>query len=309
MHQIEQQITQKERVTIRELVGQEEDLQLEINLINRQITELQVAARRFLAIDCVQLLNDYLIDRNSHYHAKDLLSSEDKENRKQFINSLNDENNGLFKAYMETGHSDDLIQKITTEIGKFPGVKMQATLNRIVVKLMDAEDNERAKSSYEEASRILLSFEEKGGRYKAFSEKIKGLTLKIADLKTFAANLSPVEKEIIEGLADSLQNDVVLLICQNPEQLPSKESYAHFEMKFKARLHSQDDLMSEHFSFGEIVANILFSLVTLGKLIYTKAKTGRASFFFDKAEAQKEIEAPVANALEDLSSLFSENTI
>ncbi|STY27904.1 Ankyrin repeat protein [Legionella wadsworthii] len=309
LHQIEQQITHKETITIRELARQEEDLQLEIDLINRQITELQVATRRLLAIDCIQLLNEYIIDRNSHYHTKDLLSSEDKETRNQFISSLNDENNGLFKVYMETGHSDDLIQKITTEIGKFPGIKMQATLNRVVVKLMDADDNEKLKSSDEEASRILLNFEEKGGRYKAFSEKIKGLSLKIAELKTFAATLSPVEKDIIEGLADSLQNDVALLICQNPEELPSKESYTHFEMKFKARLHSQDDLMSEHFSFGEIVANILFSLVTLGKLLYTKAKTGRASFFFDKTEAQKEMEAPVDNALEGLSSLFNENTI
>ena len=73
-----------------------------------------------------------------------------------------------------------------------------------------------------------------------------------------------------------------------------------FEMKFKARLHSQDDVMSEHKSWGTIIANVLLSVATLFKLIISKATTGRASFFFDKTEAQKEAEANVDQDLKEL---------
>ena len=72
-------------------------------------------------------------------------------------------------------------------------------------------------------------------------------------------------------------------------------------MKFKARLHSKDDVLSNHkSSWGVIVTNIVLSVATLCKLAYSKITTGRASFFFDQTEKQKEIEANIEEALDDL---------
>ncbi|KTD72345.1 hypothetical protein [Legionella tucsonensis] len=313
---LDQQIIQKETVTIKEHTEQAAELDRQIKVLEKQEEEKQQQEkerkeqRAILAEDLRRMLDTYLNDRNKHYHAKDLLISEDRDLRDQFIKEIGDAENGLLKAYIDSGESEALLKKITAEADKFPGVKMQATLSKIVVKLMEADAKPEAIEDLPgEAERILLTFETKEGRYKEYALKMRGLYEKIAGIKTYAETLSEHEKIIINKLADDLKKDVDQFVHHNQDEIPDKEAYQKFKMKVKARLHSQDDVMSEHRSWPTVVANILLSLVTIGKLIYSKVTTGRASFWFDKIEAQKEIEVPVDETLEEIDGFLGLNTI
>lgn len=313
---LDQQITQKETVTIKEHTELAAELDRQIKVLEKQEEEKQQQEkerkeqRAILAKDLREMLDTYLNDRNKHYHAKDLLISEDRDLRNQFIKEIGDAENGLLKAYIDSGESEAVLKKITAEVDKFPGVKMQATLSKIVVKLMEADAKPEAIEDLPgEAERILLTFETKEGRHIEYALKMRGLHEKIAGIKTYAETLSEHEKIIINKLADDLKKDVDQFVYQNRDEIPGKEAYQKFKMKVKARLHSQDDVMSEHRSWPTVVANILLSLATIGKLIYSKVTTGRASFWFDKIEAQKEIEVPVDETLEEIDNFLVLNTI
>lgn len=178
----------------------------------------------------------------------------------------------------------------------FPGVKMRATLNRIIVKLMDKEAGLQAEYP-EEAAQTLVKLE---AEHENYVVQMRNLYATVEGIRTYANTLPEREKGIINQLVDQMKNDVDQFISKSPKGIPQHEEYKEFEMKFKARLHSQDDVMSEQKSWGAIVANVLLSVATLFKLIISKATTGRASFFFDKAEKQKEIESNVDHALQVL---------
>ncbi|WP_131778273.1 hypothetical protein [Legionella bozemanae] len=329
-----QQITQKETVTIKELTDQAAELDRQIKILEKQEGEERERRekaeeqsrkislerqqqekerkeqREVLAEEIRRMLETYINERNKHYYAKDLFISDDKDIRDQFIKKISNAKNGLLKAYVESGNSEAVLKNITTEVDKFPGVKMQATLSKIVVKLMEADAKpETVEDLPGKAEQVLLTFESKESRYKEYALKMRGLYDKIVGIKTYAETLSEHEQEIINQLADDLKKDVDQFVYQNRDEIPGKETYQKFKMKVKALLHSQDDVMSEYTSWPTVVANILLSLVTIGKLIYTKATTGRASFFFDKTEDQKEIEAPVDEVLEDIGNFLSLNTI
>ncbi|MGM9455078.1 hypothetical protein ACTAZI_17280 [Legionella bozemanae] len=328
-----QQITQKETVTIKELTDQAAELDRQIKILekqeekrerrkkaeeqNRKISlerqqqeKERIEQREVLAEEIRRMLEAYINERNKHYYAKDLFISDDRDSRDQFIKKISNAKNGLLKAYVESGNSEAVLKNITTEVDKFPGVKMQATLSKIVVKLMEADAQPDAVEDLPgKVEQVLLTFASKESRYKEYALKMRGLYEKIVGIKTYAETLSEHEQEIINQLADDLKKDVDQFVYQNRDEIPGKEAYQKFKMKVKARLHSEDDVMSEYTSWPTVVANILLSLVTIGKLIYTKATTGRASFFFDKTEDQKEIEAPVDEVLEDIGNFLSLNTI
>lgn len=304
-----QQITQKETVTIKELTDQAAELDRQIKILEKQEEE-RIEQREVLAEEIRRMLEAYINERNKHYYAKDLFISDDRDSRDQFIKKISNAKNGLLKAYVESGNSEAVLKNITTEVDKFPGVKMQATLSKIVVKLMEADAQPDAVEDLPgKVEQVLLTFASKESRYKEYALKMRGLYEKIVGIKTYAETLSEHEQEIINQLADDLKKDVDQFVYQNRDEIPGKEAYQKFKMKVKARLHSEDDVMSEYTSWPTVVANILLSLVTIGKLIYTKATTGRASFFFDKTEDQKEIEAPVEEVLEDIGNFLSLNTI
>ncbi|KTD42736.1 hypothetical protein [Legionella parisiensis] len=312
-----QQITQKETVTIKELTDQAAELDRQIKTLEKQQEEERdrqekekKEQRKVFAERLAGMLELYINDRNKHYHPKDLFISKDRDIRDQFIKKIGNAENGLLKVYVESGNSEAVLKKITTEVDKFPGVKMQATLNKIVVQLMEADAKPEAVEDYSgKVEQVLLTFERKEGCQKEYALKMRGLYEKIAGITTFAEDLSEQEKEIINQLSGDLKNDVDQFIYQNRDDIPEKEAYQKFKMKVKARLHSQDDLMSEYTSWPVVLANILFSLATIGKLIYSKVTTGRASFWFDKTEEQKASEAPVDEILEDIGDFLSLNTI
>ncbi|CAM3106407.1 Uncharacterised protein [Legionella steigerwaltii] len=311
--QLSAQINEIDRVTIKGLTDQAADINQRIKETEqREQQELerqqQLKKREELATEFKQMLFAYQSDRNQHYHAKDFFDSRDKDSRDKFIDDFaNDEKMGL-KAYIDSGNSDILLQKITTKMDEFQGVKMQATLSRIALKLMEADANpENVENLPEKAKEVLLALQRKKGKCEAYALKMQGLYEKIKGIEIYAATLPEPEKGTIKKLTEDLAKDVDQFVYQNKAEIPGKEAYQKFEMKVKARLHSQDDVMSEHKSWPARIANFLFSVVTLGKLIVSKVRTGRATPFFDKTAAQKEIEAPVDAALEDIRSLFENN--
>lgn len=314
--QLGQQITQIETVTLKELAVQAEELHQQIEVLTEQEKERQrelerqqqeearkKGQREILATQLKGLLDTYLTERNNHlyYQAKDLLISGDKDTRAQFIDAIGNKKDGLLKAYVDSGSSEAVLKKITTEMDKFPGIKMQATLSKIVVKLMDADEKPEAVEDLpEKANKVLLAFKAKKGKHEAYALKIETLYEKIAGIHIYADTLPEHEKEIINQLAVDVKKDMDQFVYQNQNEIPEPEAYQKFEMKVKARLHSEDDVMKEQLSWPAIIANFIFSLATIGKLIHSKATTGRATFFFDKTAKQKEIEAPVDEALEDI---------
>ncbi len=329
--QLGQQITQIENVTLKELTIQAEALNQQIEVLTKQEKEQQRELERqreierrhdlerqqeetrkrrqreILAAELKGLLDTYITDRNKqlYYQAKDLFISGDKDTRTQFIDVIGNENDGLLKAYVNSGSSEAVLKKITTEMNKFPGVNMQATLSKIVAKLMDADEQPEAVEDLPgKAKKVLLAFKAKKGKHEAYALKMENLYEKIAGIHVYADTLPEHEKGVIHKLAADLKKDVDQFVYQNQDEIPGSEAYQKFEMKVKARLHSQDDVMKEQLSWPEIIANIVFSLATIGKLIHSKATTGRATFFFDKTAKQKEIEAPVDEALEDIRTFL-----
>lgn len=183
---------------------------------------------------------------------------------------------------------------------------MQATLNRMVVKLLDAhQKSEVIEDLAVKAQATLSIFTQRKGRPQQYAQKIQDLYEKIAGIKAYAATLPENKQGTINELGDLLQKDLDRFVIQSPNELPAKDAYQQFDLRITARLHSQDDIMSDEQSWSAIVFNFLLCVATLAKLIYSKAKTGRASLFFDKTEVQKEIEAPVDAALEDLRNFFT----
>ncbi|WP_454781469.1 hypothetical protein [Legionella sp. WA2022007384] len=262
--------------------------------------------REALVLELKKELTTYVNGRNQHYYPKDFFLPRDKKTRDQFIELLVNEKKGLFNKYIASGNSQELLKIITTKIDKFHGIKMQAALNRIVVKLIEADlkppiiNDPAAKPE-----NVISFFKKKGGKYAQYAAKMVELYTNIDGMRVYAKTLPPEEQKVISQLIDALKNDVDQFISHNPEQLPSNVSYQKFKMTVKARLHSHDDLMSGHRSWQDTILNVLLSVITIGKLLYSKAITKRASLFFDKAEDQKGIEAPVDGTLEDLGTILT----
>ncbi|RUR26968.1 hypothetical protein [Legionella qingyii] len=274
--------------------------------LEKEKREQKMKERGALAVELKKVLIEYLDGRKQHYSIKDVFLPRDKRAREQFIGQIINAKDGLLKEYVDSGNIDKMLNTITAEISSFHGIKMQATLNRMVVKLIEAEakpveiENLPAK-----AKQVLSLFGGKKGKSLEYALKMKNIYTKIEGINAYANTLPEREKKVIKQLVTALKRDVDQFVCQNSKHFPSKESYQKFKLTIKARLHSHDDLMSGHTSWPDIIINLLLSVITLGKLICSKARTGRASLFFDKTEDQKEIEAPVDLALENLGTFLA----
>lgn len=303
------EIEQKEEQDRQRARDQQQELERQQRLQQEELVRQEELKqpRVILANEFKKMLENYKQERNQnkYYRAKDYFDATDKEFREQFIDELVNENTGLFKTYVDSGNSDALLKKIMTQIDEFPGVKLQATLSRIAVKLMDADARPEAVENLSTQVRQALSaLKKKKGKEEQYALKMQDLYGKITDIERYARTLPEPQNGIITKLAADLTKDVDQFVYQNKAGLPSKVAYQQFEMKVKARLHSQDDVMSGHTPWYVILGNFLLSVATLGKLVCSKALTGRATPFFDKTAAQKEIEAPVDEALEDIRTLF-----
>ncbi|KTD01741.1 hypothetical protein [Fluoribacter gormanii] len=329
-----EQIRQIETVTVKELTAQAEELERQIEELDqqeqkkqeqererreqqrqeqanqrerlRQKAEQEKKERGTLALELKKLLIEYIDGRKQHYSTKDFFLPGDKKTREQFIDKIVNAKDGLLKKYVDSGNSNELLNTITAQISNFHGIKMQATLNRIVVKLIEAESKPvEIEDLPAKAKGVLSSFEAKKGKYKEYAVRMKNIYNKIEGINAYAKTLPKREQEVINQLIEALKKDVNQFVWQNSEQLPENKSYQKFKMNIKARLHSHDDLMSGHTSWSDTILNLLLSVITLGKLICSKATSGRASLFFDKTEEQKEIEAPIDVALENLGRFLA----
>ncbi|WP_131793423.1 hypothetical protein [Legionella brunensis] len=94
------------------------------------------------------------------------------------------------------------------------------------------------------------------------------LYLKIKFMQDFGETLSHVDKpkgDAVTKLAEELKQKVDEFSKQISQEPPSPEDIKRFQADFKKLLHSQDNIMKEHREILKpIVANILFSLLTLG---------------------------------------------
>ncbi|MBN9227098.1 MULTISPECIES: hypothetical protein [Legionella] len=289
-----------------QIPAQRPDIQENLAMQENVAKQQAMAQRGTLTTTVMQMLKTYQKEREDQYLVKDFFTSEDKDNRDIFIGELVNEENGLLKTYVENGNNDAVLDKITTSMDKFPGVKMQAVLNRIVVMLMDADSKpEAVENLHQQATQALSTLQRKDERHRQYALKMRRLYKNITDIEAYAETLPEHENGIMKQLAADLRNDIEHFIYQNRTGMPEKEAYQKFEMKFKARLHSHDDVMSEHKSWPVIIASFVFNLVTTGKLIYSNEVIKRAIFFCDEAETQKESEAPADEALEDIRNLFN----
>lgn len=126
-------------------------------------------------------------------------------------------------------------------------------------------------------------------------ESLDQLILQVNALKSYA-NGEPAfnqnEKECVSRLADEL-----LELTKKANHITSERQLATFKKEFKQKLHSHDALMNKHFKIWKpLIANILVALTGLGlvvlaiRLMYTKYKFGRCSFFLDTTPEQRQID-------------------
>jgi len=252
----------------------------------------ELERRNTLLQSLVKQLDAYESERTSQYKLKDTLSPADKEARSKFIETVKKE----LAEFYSSGNADGVIQTIQNKMNEknaLPGFKLRTTLNQIITTLLDATAEKLDKKPTDQRVEKILKKKEFSNGY---SSQISGLLASINEMKQYAKTLAPNEKTIVSTLAAQLKLDVNSFIVQNPDKLPTTDSYQKFAEKFIARLHSQDAIMNKHTSWKPIIKNILAGVSTLGialgiKLIHSKATTGRFSLFFDKTQKQEKVSA------------------
>ncbi len=238
------------------------------------IKEKLVKESRLTLVDLLKAhLDHYSAERNNTYQIKDKLISSDKENRDMFIASFY----AMLNEYGAKGESKAVLDYIIENRSKFPGTKLQTTLNRMIVTLLDAERPIDPTATLKYAETILVRHQNQD-----YKSCMRELYKQINIMRIFANRLPQEERKVVSTLANALKQDVTDFICQNAYSPPNEDSYKNFSMKLKARLHSQDDVIRNP-RWLSIAKNIAFTLFTVGialgiKLAHSKITTGRASF-------------------------------
>lgn len=250
-------------------------------------------------------LADYQRTRRAQYHAKDRLFSADWRRREAYIAELSTE----LTRYADSGNSQALLAKISTGLRQFPGITLQAHLNKIASDVRDADRHIPTdylippviEPNTEELNHQLaqILFEPNSNQYTLEQlQKILALKLNIDLMRSNALQLNenPATRAIIINLANKLQNDLARFVVRHKNTLPSAEEFAHFKLTFTERLHSEDAILSHHdSSIKIIIANVLIGLlslglVLLGKAAHSKWKHGYTRLFFEKTQEQQQIE-------------------
>ncbi len=243
------------------------------------LTDTQALAR-----DLKNLLKTYQTKRNKQYRVKDALTGKDKERREQFVEDINLK----LDNYAEKGLQEDFLNVICSSRDQFPGINLQTTLNKIIVELLNSTSLVNADSDKAFAEYFLTTTTNK-----AYKDKTEELHKKIEAMSTYGSTLPKEEERMgVKELAKMLHQDLNSFVAQHAKKPWTIEDYNKFEIKFKARLHSQDDLMNKHtHNWKFIIVNILAALALIPlavKLIHSKLTENRATFFFDKTDKQRE---------------------
>lgn len=242
------------------------------------------ADRHALVLAMVTELDVYCETRAVKYRTKDFFSSTDKAKRQTFIDRLKTQ----LMAYSESNHSEESLKLIRDHIAAFPGKGLKPLLNKITIDLIDSQEetpttSELLTERHNQAQKSLGAFvDQKGPKY---AKVMRKLYEKIGVMKQFGLELiknhDTSGQKIIE-LAEKLEMDTDGFINHHNGTLPQKGQYKEFKEKFMARLHSQDNIMSErHSQWLPIIGNIALVILLIPKLIYSKLSTGQCSFFFE----------------------------
>jgi len=304
----------------KELVARQGQIDTEIEAINRELTEFdtfiaayqatiaaepaRIAALEALEAQCLEAvtqarkdlinslinkLEQYQLLRNAHYQLKDKVTPKDKENRDIFIQDLV---LGL-DAYHQNGSDDAKLAVLTlidTNMGNFPGVKLNVLLNKIKFELL---------SFGLPVTVIPVDYIGVSSIPAHYNEPLKSAIVKLyqqLNSMFIYGNTSRDEKVIL--LERDLKNDLDRFVIENTAVTPTAEIFDAFKARFTARLHSHDDVLSQRHDgqWKPIVANILIALATVGlalviKAAHSKLTTGRMTGFFSETERQRQADA------------------
>jgi predicted CopG family antitoxin len=248
-------------------------------------------------------LDAYLQARAQKYKAKDFFSSQDKDRRTTYINTLKTD----LDEYQESGDSTLVLKSIRENISLFPGVHLQALLNECTAAIIDMDRKIPADynvidspivdfDSYHSEAKKLLAAQENDNA--AYVNAIRGLYEQVTEMSAYGAQLDAQDScaAIVADLANKLKYDIDYFVTTHSNELPNEDDYTQFKENFTARLHSKDDVMSVHNeAWKPIVANFVIGFFTLGialgiKLLHSKISSGRCSFFFDQSNHLDRIE-------------------
>lgn len=248
------------------------DVEEEVLLPEEDTTLTTTARRQAMAQQLIAALTNYRIKRDQHYKIKDFFTSSDKMLRQESIQQLEVE----LQSYAESGDNSRLLELIQEK--QFPGKNLQPLLHKITADVL--EFDEEITTNSQSVDEILDALNKNNPEY---VQALKRLYQRISSMQRYGEEHA--SKTAME-LADKLQQTANNFVMYHGTALPSLASYQAFTKKFTARLHSEDNVMSqEGKNWTHIVANIALALLLIPKLIYSKLTTGRCSFFFEETKA------------------------
>ena len=240
-------------------------------------------------------LDTYLQMRKEQYKIKDFFTSKDSEAHIQFIKGLKQQ----LATYQHSGNSQVILQTIRDNIARFPGVKFQPLLNKVIASILDYEDNILANNSVDEAntSQEKIGYLLKTMRSKNpdFVAKLEILYKKIDSMQSYGVKLTQKEDkcgEVVTRLSQELRADANRFTITCSKGTPNIADDEKFREKFAARLHSEDDIMLKHSKkWDQIIASIAHALLFIPLFIHSKLTTTRCMFFFDRTTKMEIIES------------------
>ncbi|MBA3536488.1 MAG: hypothetical protein H0T84_07760 [Tatlockia sp.] len=253
-------------------------------------------------------ITNYHRERQNRYPVKDYFFSKDLEVRNGYVNQLD----VLLGNYAEFGDPNPVVEYINNK--QFPGVNLQPIINRLKLGIKDHETVVKVipdhSKNYFDAAQILINLEQNPKNH-AFIKRIRVLNNKIELIYNFSNSLEDSnEKTIAQDLAKSLLQQVHIFVIANHNLSEQgnigdnefKNLLDNFKADFDCLLHSQDDVLSKHYSWKTIVANIglaVLAIFTLGASVGAMYGFHGAAFF--KADAIEYIDK-VEETLNDVSA-------
>lgn len=241
-------------------------------LPEEDVTLLTTESRQAMVQQLIAALGSYRIQREQSYKIKDFFTSTDKILRHEFIQQLEIE----LQSYAELGDNSRLLELIQEK--QFPGKNLQPLLHKITADVLEFSEEITANS--QTVDEILDSLNQNNP---AYVQSLKNLYQRISSMQSYGEEH---ESKTAMDLADKLKQTANNFVIHHGTALPDLASYQAFNKKFSARLHSEDNVISqEGKNWTYIVANIALALLLIPKLIYSKLTTGRCSFFFEETKA------------------------
>lgn len=237
--------------------------------------EINTIKHRKLAIEIEILLEGYEQERNERLSLKlkDKLTSADKKERHEFIMTL--------KQLSSPDLDEPTIHySIEKNINRFPGVHLQTTLHKITLKLLEKNLREDyfTDGDRNSAARTILNSQHKIVEAQPYVLNINTLYQAIETMGAYGDNKlsDSSEKDTVRNLTFALRNDLDNFVTNSydqkkPQKLPSKAAFNTFKAIFLARLHSEDDVMSEKVKWGSFTLNLFLGIISLGAILGIKA--------------------------------------